>query len=55
VNFGETITSQLHADRMVAAAYERRNAAYAELERRREKQTKAPTTLPEDDFVRLCR
>jgi hypothetical protein len=31
--------SQLHTDRMVAAAYERRNAAYAELERRRGKET----------------
>jgi hypothetical protein len=49
--FGETITSQLHTDRMVAAAYERRNAAYAELERRRAKQTKAPTTVSDDDIV----
>jgi hypothetical protein len=47
--FGETIVSQLHTDRMVAAAYERRNAAYAELERRQAKSTKAPTTLSEDD------
>ena len=46
--FGETIMSQLHTDRMVAAAYERRNAAYAELERRRAKQTKAPTTVSVD-------
>jgi hypothetical protein len=43
--FGETIMPQLHTDRMVAAAYERRNSAYAELERRREKQTKSPTRL----------
>jgi hypothetical protein len=35
--FEETIMSQLHTDRMVAAAYERRNAAYAELERRQGK------------------
>jgi hypothetical protein len=49
--FGETITSQLHADRMVAAAYERRNAAYAELERRRAKQAKATTTVSDDDIV----
>jgi hypothetical protein len=36
---------------MVGAAYERRNAAYAELERRRAKGTKAPATLSDDDIV----
>jgi hypothetical protein len=35
---------------MVEAAYERRNAAYAELERRRANQTKA-TTVSDDDIA----
>jgi hypothetical protein len=48
--FGETIVAQVHTDRMVAAAYERRNAAYAELERRRAKQT-ASTTPSDQDIV----
>jgi hypothetical protein len=47
--FGETIRSQVHTNRMVAAAYERRNAAYAELERRRAKQEKAATAASDDD------
>src|SRR5262245_39706807 len=35
--FEKTIVAQVHTDRMAAAAYDRRNAAYAELERVRGK------------------
>jgi len=38
-------------DRTVETAYERRNAAYAELERRRAKETKTSSTLSDDDIV----
>jgi hypothetical protein len=41
--FEETIRSQVHTDRMVEAAYERRNAAYAELERRRARKANGAT------------
>jgi hypothetical protein len=41
--FAHTITSQVHTERMVAAAYERRNRAYRELERRRAKAAAAPS------------
>jgi len=47
--FGETIMSQLHTDRMVAAAYERRNTAYAELERRRGKETTDDDIMEDDE------
>jgi hypothetical protein len=49
--FEETIHSQVHTDRMVAAAYERRNMAYAELERRRAKQTKTAGRPSDDEEI----
>lgn len=45
--FEETIRSQVHTDRMVEAAYERRNAAYAGLERRRARKANG-ATAPSD-------
>lgn len=49
--FAETIRPQVHTDGMVSAAYKRRNAAYAELEQRREKQRKVATAPSDDDEV----
>jgi tRNA isopentenyl-2-thiomethyl-A-37 hydroxylase MiaE len=42
--FHRTITSQLHADRMIAAALQRRNAAWVELERSRRARSSADST-----------
>src|SRR5262249_45534399 len=47
--FEETIRSQVHTDRMVEAAYERRNAAYAELERRRARKANGATAPSDRD------
>jgi hypothetical protein len=47
--FEQTLGSQVHTDRMLASAYERRNAAYAELERRRTKQARAAAAPSDDD------
>src|SRR5262245_31410214 len=55
--FEKTIVAQVHTDRMAAAAYDRRNAAYAELDRVRAKRNpdeeleeleeeEAPPTVP---------
>jgi hypothetical protein len=49
--FEETIRSQVHTDRMVAAAYERRTAAYAELDRRRAKRNKAAAPADEEEIM----
>jgi len=49
--FAKTITPQLHTYRMASAAYERRNAAYAELERLRAKKGGAQAErLGEDEL-----
>jgi hypothetical protein len=52
VAFERTIGPQLHTDRMAGAAYDRRNAAYVELERLRERSrgsTRAKR-IPDDDL-----
>jgi hypothetical protein len=49
VAFEQTIGPQLHADRMAGAAYDRRNKAYAELERLRERRGSAATEKIADD------
>ena len=45
--FEKTIVAQVHTDRMAAAAYDRRNAAYAELDRVRAKRD------PDEDLKEL--
>src|SRR5262245_35681660 len=51
--FEKTIGSQLHTDRMAGTAYERRNEAYAELDRLRERPrgSAAAKKIPDDDPV----
>jgi hypothetical protein len=52
VAFERTIGPQLHTDRMAGAAYDRRNAAYAELERLRERNRGSATAkkILDDDL-----
>jgi hypothetical protein len=45
--FEKTIVAQVHTDRMAAAAYDRRNAAYAELDRVR------PKRNPDEDLEEI--